>query len=207
MEVPGRLSHVPACWPPGPAGWGSAGCWVSDRRPGPQQPGALAGEQHPVALISEGTGRSGSSQQGRDTQEACPAGPYLRAAGHQGRPPGDSWGIPNLHSQSLEASIWKTPGRPGLGYPGIPRIRDQVRLGEALSMPRAPQGGMATHVVSPGGQNSLPAKSSLGQCPTRLEAWAPYSHLPADFWGAVHMETHPQCVDRDRRSVSEARVP
>lgn len=29
-------------------------------------------------------------------------------------------------------------------------------------MPRAPQGGMATHVVSPGGQNSLPAKSSLG---------------------------------------------
>lgn len=88
----------------------------------------------------------------------CTISPQLRAAGHQGLLPGDSWSIPNLDSQSLAASIWKTPARPGLGSPCITGIGNQVRLREALSLPGTPQVGITRHgsqtlLMSPGGKN------------------------------------------------------
>lgn len=92
-----------------------------------------------MALISEGNGHFGSSQQeGGSTQgqpvllmapcqmhnwplpQSCIKDSHLETAGN----------IPNLYSQSLQVSIWKIPGKPRLGFPYITRIRDQVKFSE-----------------------------------------------------------------------------
>lgn len=129
---------------------------------------------------------------GQHTGAACPDGPLpttqlaftseLHEDSHLGTP----GNIPNLHSQSLQVSIWKIPGRPRLGFPCITRIRDQVKLSEVPSMPRAPQAGMTIHAI----------RVLWGHC--TLQPGHP-SHVPAEFWSPVYVETHPQCVERERR--------
>lgn len=103
---------------------------------------------------------------GRDTQ-GLPVLLALRQLHHQPstqscrapRPPSwRLWSIPNLDSQSLAASVWKTPARPGLGSPCVTGIGSQVRFSEALSLPGAPQVRMTRHgsqtvLMSPGGKN------------------------------------------------------
>lgn len=116
--------------------------------------------------------------------------------------------IPNLHSPSLEVSIWKIPGRPRLGFPCITRIRDQVRLSEVPSMSRAPQVGMTIHAISVlWGQNSLLMEPS-GSVFFLYTLKPGHPTVTCLLSSRVLSMLKPSTVvERERRSVPEARMP